>query len=119
MAIVATEQAGSGATADRTGVPFDGALETLEADTHHHIHLEPGGRARARPSGSGAPFLLAGAPTVSIDSIPFGAVTADTVIDPLERICTLLRSDARQRALRHGLRPAQVEALLYLARCNH
>lgn len=40
------------------------------------------------------------------------------VIDALERICTLLRTDARQRALPHGLRPVQVEALLYLARCN-
>lgn len=36
----------------------------------------------------------------------------------LERLCTLLRSDARQRALPHGLQPVQVEALLYLARCN-
>ena len=40
------------------------------------------------------------------------------VIDTLERLCTLLRTDARQRALPHGLRPVQVEALLYLDRCN-
>lgn len=36
----------------------------------------------------------------------------------LERLCNLLRTDVRQRALRHGLRPVHVEALLYLARCN-
>lgn len=36
----------------------------------------------------------------------------------LERLSTLLRSDARQRGLPHGLQPVQVEALLYLSRCN-
>ena len=40
------------------------------------------------------------------------------VVDTLERLCTLLRTEVRQRGLRHGLRPVQVEALLYLARCN-
>ena len=40
------------------------------------------------------------------------------VIDALERLCTLLRTDVRRRALPHGLRPVQVEALLYLGRCN-
>jgi len=41
------------------------------------------------------------------------------VSETLERLCNLLRTDARHRALPHGLRPVQVEALLYLARCNH
>lgn len=36
----------------------------------------------------------------------------------LERLCTLLRNDARLRGLPHGLQPVQVEALLYLSRCN-
>ncbi|MBZ0114799.1 MAG: MarR family transcriptional regulator [Thermoanaerobaculia bacterium] len=40
------------------------------------------------------------------------------VIDTLERLCALLRTDVRQRGLPHGLRPVQVEALLYLGRCN-
>lgn len=40
------------------------------------------------------------------------------LVETLERLCNLLRSDARQRALPHGLQPVQVEALLYLARCN-
>ena len=36
----------------------------------------------------------------------------------LERLGALLRNDARQRGLPYGLLPVQVEALLYLARCN-
>ena len=36
----------------------------------------------------------------------------------LERLSLLLRNDTRQRGLLHGLQPVQVEALLYLSRCN-
>ena len=42
-----------------------------------------------------------------------------TVTAILERLCALLRTDARQRGQRHGLQPVQIEALLYLSRCNH
>ncbi len=45
-------------------------------------------------------------------------VNTSDVTATLERICTLLRNDARQRGLPHGLQPVQVEALLYLSRCN-
>lgn len=45
-------------------------------------------------------------------------MTMPPVVEILERLCTLLRHDARQRAQPHGLRPVQVEALLYLCRCN-
>ena len=45
-------------------------------------------------------------------------VRFEPVADTLERLCTLLRVDARQRGLPHGLRPVQIEVLLYLARCN-
>lgn len=45
-------------------------------------------------------------------------MSATPTAEILERLCTLLRHDARQRALPHGLRPVQVEALLYLDRCN-
>ncbi len=71
---------------------------------------------------------------VSIESIPLyvqslllsrsyrvdtiDAMNIVPVIDTLERLCTLLRTDVRQRGLPHGLRPVQVEALLYLGRCN-
>ncbi|REJ80290.1 MAG: MarR family transcriptional regulator [Acidobacteria bacterium] len=40
------------------------------------------------------------------------------VLQPLERLCSLLRADVRQRGLAHGLQPVQVEALCYLASCN-
>ncbi|MEM7200750.1 MAG: MarR family winged helix-turn-helix transcriptional regulator [Planctomycetota bacterium] len=45
-------------------------------------------------------------------------MAADRLYELLERLGTLLRSDARHVASRHGLQPAQLAALLYLTRCN-
>ena len=45
-------------------------------------------------------------------------MTSGSVPTLLERLCTLLRSEVRQRGKPHGLQPVQVEALLYLSRCN-
>jgi DNA-binding MarR family transcriptional regulator len=45
-------------------------------------------------------------------------VTAAGLAEVLERLCTLMRTEARLRGLPHGLQPVQVEALIYLERCN-
>lgn len=39
-------------------------------------------------------------------------------LELLERISTLLRSEARQAARREGLQPVQVDVVVYLGRCN-
>lgn len=40
------------------------------------------------------------------------------VIPVLERLCNLLRMEARAFGLRYGLQPVQLEALTYITRCN-
>lgn len=58
-------------------------------------------------------------PIVKVISTRYNLVVSTSAVPALlERLCTLLRNDARQRGLPHGLQPVQVEALLYLSRCN-
>lgn len=38
--------------------------------------------------------------------------------DAMERLCNLLRMEARAFGLKHGLQPVQMEALRYLTQCN-
>jgi len=43
---------------------------------------------------------------------------AQEVNDVLERLCNLLRMEARAFGLKHGLQPVQMEALKYVTQCN-
>jgi DNA-binding MarR family transcriptional regulator len=45
-------------------------------------------------------------------------VAAARVAEILERLCTLLRTEARLRGSPYSLQPVHVEALVYLERCN-
>ena len=45
-------------------------------------------------------------------------MSAQEANDVLERICNLLRMEARAFGLQYGLQPVQMEALKYLTQCN-
>jgi DNA-binding MarR family transcriptional regulator len=45
-------------------------------------------------------------------------MNAEEANDALERLCNLLRMEARAFGLQYGLQPVQMEALKYLTQCN-
>jgi DNA-binding MarR family transcriptional regulator len=45
-------------------------------------------------------------------------MSAQEANDVLERVCNLLRMEARAFGLKYGLQPVQIEALKYLTQCN-